>query len=92
MGGMKLIDWRLRAAADLIVLAAFLFVLSSQDAPGWAMTLAVFIAIHPSRIAIAGDLAALQTTVKTTIKDEGHAQLERQKTLMQKFLDAWKSA
>lgn len=85
------LDWRVRAATDLTVLVAFLLVLSSQGAPGWAMTLAVLFATSPSRLALAGDLAALQTTLRTNVKDEAHASLEKQATLLQKFLDALKS-
>lgn len=54
------------------------------------MTLAILVAMSPSRVAMAGDLAALQATVKATIKDEAHASLVKQAALLQKFLDVWK--
>lgn len=60
---LRALDWRARAAIETVAAAAFLLALFVQGAPGWALTLALFVATRVSRVAIAGDLAAVQSSV-----------------------------
>ena len=62
------LDWKVRAAIDLTVAAAFAVMLWSQGAPTWAITLLVYLATKPSRVSLAGDLAAVQSTVRVELE------------------------
>lgn len=56
--------WRVRLAADLVLLLVVVFVLDRQGAPAWATTLAVVVVTRASQLGVAIDLAALQSTVR----------------------------
>lgn len=59
--------WRTRALIDLVVLCVIAFIMHVQGTPAWAQTLLVYIATRPSRLDMAGDFAALQSTTRVKL-------------------------
>ena len=57
------LDWRARAAVDAAVALAFAGIMYSQGAPGWAITLLLYLSTRASRLAVAADVAAVQSSV-----------------------------
>ncbi len=70
---MKTLDWRIRLTLEAVVLITFASVMASQGAPPWAVTALLYIGTRSSRLDIAGDLGALQVSIKrlTVREDEG---------------------
>ena len=67
------LDWKVRAAIDLTVAAAFIVTMYSQGAPTWSLTLVLYLATKPSRMTLAGDMSALQTTIVNNSTTIGEA-------------------
>lgn len=67
---MKRLPWWAIHLADLLVMAAFAVVLIEQDAPAWAITLLIYLATKPSRVAHAADMGAIQTTIRVETRKQ----------------------
>lgn len=65
-----MLEWRVRAVADLLVLASVGTIMGYQDAPAWALALLFYIGTRPSRLDMAGDLSAIQTSIKAKAKED----------------------
>lgn len=55
-----------RSGGDLVVVMVAIVSMHYQDAPGWALTLAVVICTRASLIATAMDLGELQKSIRKT--------------------------
>lgn len=68
---MKLPAYLQDLVAETVVLVSILGILAYMGAPGWALVLACFVSTRSSRLALANDRRALQSTLQA-FRQEWH--------------------